>query len=65
MLVPQRTLTLDEARALAEKAGMPVELVGQAYRYSDSRIRTELGWQARPIEETLHDTIAWIKNREL
>jgi dihydroflavonol-4-reductase len=65
MLVPQRTLTLDEARALAEKAGMPVELVGQNYRYSDSRIRTELGWQPRPLEETLHDTIAWIKSREL
>lgn len=65
MLVPQRTLTLDEAKALAEKAGMPVELVGQPYRYSDSRIRTELGWQPRPVEETLHDTIAWIKSREL
>jgi nucleoside-diphosphate-sugar epimerase len=63
--VPQRTLTLDEARALAEKAGMPVELVGQNYRYSDSRIRTELGWQPRPVEETLQDTIAWIKSREL
>lgn len=65
MIVPDRTLSLDEARELAEKTGMPVELVGQAYRYTDRRIRTELGWQPRPIASTLQDTIAWVKTREL
>jgi len=65
IVVPERTLSLDEARELAEKSGMPVELVGQPYRYSDGRIRSELGWQPRPVAETLHDTIAWIKSRDL
>jgi dihydroflavonol-4-reductase len=65
MVVPERTLSMDEARALAEKSGMPADLVGQPYRYSDERIRRELGWQPRPIAQTLHDTIAWIKSRDL
>jgi dihydroflavonol-4-reductase len=65
MVVPERTLSMDEARQLAEKSGMPVELVGQPYWYSDQRIRCELGWQPRPIAETLHDTIAWIRSRDL
>jgi dihydroflavonol-4-reductase len=65
MVMPERTLTLDEAKQLAKKAGMPVELVGQPYRYCDRRIRSELGWAPRPVAETLRDTIAWIKEREL
>ena len=65
MVVPDRVLTLVEARQLAEKAGMPVELVGQPYWYSDQRIRSELGWSSRPVAQTLRDTIAWIKEREL
>jgi dihydroflavonol-4-reductase len=65
MVMPERLLTLQEARQLAEKTGMPVELVGQPYLYSDRRIRTELGWKARPVAETLQDTIAWLKAREL
>ena len=64
-VVPERTLTLEEARQLAEKAGMPVDLVGQPYLYSDARIRAELGWKPRPLAQTLRDTIAWIKDREL
>ena len=65
MVMPERTLTLEEARQLAVKSGMPVELVGQPYQYSDRRIRSQLGWMPRPVEETLRDTIAWIKDREL
>ncbi len=65
MVVPDRMLTLDEARQLAEKAGMPVELVGQPYWYCDRRIRSELGWSPRPLAQTLGDTIAWIKERAL
>ena len=53
------------ASTLAEKSGVPVELVGRPYLYSDQRIRSELGWEPRPVAETLHDTIAWIKSREL
>lgn len=65
MVVPERTLTLQETKQLAEKSGMPVELVGQPYRYSDQKIRSQLGWTPRPVAETLRDTIEWIKTREL
>jgi dihydroflavonol-4-reductase len=65
MVVPQRLLTQDEAKKFAEKAGMPAELVGQPYQFSDSKIERELGWKARPVHQTIGDTIAWIKAREL
>lgn len=65
MVVPDRLLTQDEAKQFAEKAGMPAELVGQPYQFSDRKIETELGWKARPVHETISDTIAWIKAREL
>ncbi|WNO11566.1 SDR family NAD(P)-dependent oxidoreductase [Teredinibacter sp. KSP-S5-2] len=65
MVVPERMLTLDEAIQLAEKSGTPIELVGQPYRYSDKKIREELGWEPRPITETLSATIDWIKDREM
>lgn len=65
MVMPERMLTLDETRKLAEKSGMPVELVGQPYLYSDQKIRSELGWTPRPVADTLRDTIEWIKTREL
>jgi dihydroflavonol-4-reductase len=65
MVLPGRMLTVEEAKELAEKTGMPLELIGQPYWYSDQRIRSELGWMPRPIVETLQDTIAWIKTRDL
>jgi dihydroflavonol-4-reductase len=65
MVLPERMLTLDQAKQLAEKSGMPVELVGQPYQYSDQRVQAELGWRPRPVAETLKDTIAWIKAKEL
>jgi dihydroflavonol-4-reductase len=65
MVMPERKLTLDEAKQLAEKSGMPVELVGQPFVYCDDKIRSELGWKPRPLSETLQDTIAWIKARDL
>lgn len=65
VLLPERMLSLAEARGLAQKSGTPVELVGQPYRYSDRRIREELGWQPRPLAETLRDTVAWIQARDL
>lgn len=63
--MPERVLSLEEARSLAQKSGTPVELVGQPYRYSDQRIRDELGWQGRPLQDTLRDTAAWIQARDL
>jgi dihydroflavonol-4-reductase len=65
MVVPERVLSVEEAKQLAEKTGLPVELVGQPYWYSDERIRSELGWSPRPVQETLRDTVAWIKDNEL
>ena len=65
MVMPERVLTLDEARQLAEKSGTPVELVGQPYFYSDERVRSDLGWIPRPLKETLRDTVSWIKDHDL
>jgi nucleoside-diphosphate-sugar epimerase len=65
MVVPERTLTPEEVKELAEKSGMPVELVGQSFLYSDKKIQSDLGWKPRRVAETLQDTIAWIKSREL
>jgi nucleoside-diphosphate-sugar epimerase len=62
---PKLKAALAEAKRLAVKSGLPVELVGQPYLSSDRRIRSELGWAPRPVVETLADTIAWIKEREL
>jgi dihydroflavonol-4-reductase len=65
MVMPERTLTLEETRQLAEKSGMPLELVGQPFVYCDGKIRSELGWKPRPLAQTLRDTIDWIKARDL
>jgi dihydroflavonol-4-reductase len=65
MVVPERMLSHDEARQFAAKAGMPAELVGQPYQFSDRKIERELGWKARPVAETITDTIAWIKTRDM
>lgn len=65
MVMPDRMLTQAEALQFAEKAGMPTELVGQPYLFSDQKIQRELGWRPRPIAETLGDTISWIKDRDL
>jgi dihydroflavonol-4-reductase len=65
MVVPERMLSHDEARQFAAKAGMPAELVGQPYQFSDIKIERELGWKARPVAETITDTIAWIKTRDM
>lgn len=65
MVMPERMLTLEEAKLFAEKSATPVELVGQSYWYSDRKIRSDLGWQSRPSTQTLLDTIAWVKARQL
>lgn len=41
--------------------GMVREFVGKFQRVSASRAERELGWRARPAEETVRDTLAWIR----
>lgn len=63
MILPSRTLTYEEARKFSEKTGTSTEMVGKSFRYCDEKIQTELGWRPRPLQETLNDTIQWIKER--
>jgi dihydroflavonol-4-reductase len=55
------------ARA-AEAAGMPTPvsaeglvLMAQNWRYSSAKARRELGFRARPLDQTLTDTIDWYR----
>lgn len=65
MLLPERTLDLEETKAFAEKAGSPVEMVGQPFIYSDAKAKRDLEWKPRVLAETLNDTIKWIKCHDL
>ena len=38
-----------------------LDVIGRYAWYDTSRARTELGWHARPLEDTLKDTIAWLR----
>ena len=38
-----------------------LELWGRYAWYDTSRARTELGWQSRPLRETLEDTLRWMR----
>ena len=40
-----------------------VELTSQFHWYDSTRARTELGYQNRPLRETLDDAAAWIRER--
>lgn len=63
MVLPERALSIEEMKQFAEKSGSSSEMIGQSFLYSDKKIQSELGWKPRPIEETLRDTIEWIKER--
>jgi dihydroflavonol-4-reductase len=39
-----------------------LELWGRYAWYDAGRARTELGWQPRPLDETLADTIRWMRD---
>lgn len=65
MLVPERMLTHDETVAFVKKAGGPLEMIGHTFLYSDARIKEDLGWEPRPLNETLIDSIDWLKAREM
>ena len=45
-------------------ASHEVAAASQYWTYRSGKARRELGWQARPHEETLADTVAWYLDRE-
>ena len=63
MVLPERMLSIEQMKQLSEKSGASNEMVGQSFIYTDKKIKSELGWEPRPIEDTLKDTISWIKER--
>jgi dihydroflavonol-4-reductase len=40
-----------------------LQIVGRYAWYDASKARTELGWTPRPLDETLADTIGWLRKR--
>jgi dihydroflavonol-4-reductase len=38
-----------------------LDIVGRYAWYDTSRARTELGWEPRPLQQTLEDTIRWLR----
>ena len=38
-----------------------LDVVGRYAWYDTSRARTELGWEPRPLQQTLEDTIRWLR----
>ena len=59
------------AAALLGAAGRPwpltqleVRAAGNSWTYSSAKARRELGWRARPHEETLEATVSWHLERE-
>ena len=40
------------------------DMAGDTFLYDHSRARAELGWQPRPLEQTLRDTMDWIRSRK-
>jgi dihydroflavonol-4-reductase len=38
-----------------------LDIVGRYAWYNTSRARTELGWEPRPLQQTLEDTIRWLR----
>jgi dihydroflavonol-4-reductase len=40
-----------------------LQIVGRYAWYDTSRARAELGWEPRPLAQTLEDTIGWLRDR--
>ena len=38
-----------------------LQIIGRYAWYDTTRARTELGWSARPLRQTLEDTIGWLR----
>lgn len=45
----------------APVTGDVLDVIGRYAWYDASKARTELGWSSRPLDETLADTIAWLR----
>ena len=39
-----------------------LQIIGRYAWYDTSRARTELGWEPRPLQQTLEDTIRWLRS---
>lgn len=42
--------------------GEVLDIIGRHAWYDTSKARTELGWTPRPLDDTLRDTIAWLRD---
>jgi dihydroflavonol-4-reductase len=40
-----------------------LQILGRYAWYDTSKSRTELGWTPRPLQETLTDTIGWLRGQ--
>ncbi len=40
-----------------------LQVVGRYAWYDATKARTELGWTQRPLDQTLADTIEWLRKR--
>jgi dihydroflavonol-4-reductase len=39
-----------------------LQVIGRYAWYDTTKARAELGWEPRPLQQTLEDTIAWLRN---
>jgi dihydroflavonol-4-reductase len=39
-----------------------LQILGRYAWYDTSRARAALGWEPRPLQQTLEDTIAWLRD---
>jgi dihydroflavonol-4-reductase len=39
-----------------------LQVIGRYAWYDTSKARRELGWTPRPLQETLEDTIRWLRS---
>jgi dihydroflavonol-4-reductase len=42
-----------------------LQVIGRYAWYDTAKARRELGWTPRPLQQTLQDTIAWLRNPRL
>ena len=54
----------DARRAGRRSSGEEVRAASQWWTYRSTKARRELGWRARPHEETLEATVSWHLERE-
>lgn len=58
-------LTLSEVRGKPAPIDRGLlQLLGRYAWYDTTRARSELGWEPRPLQQTLEDTISWLRDAE-